>query len=217
MAILPLWHSKLWRMGIHIVTMCLSQWFFLQKSVIKPAWTSFSAFTPMKHNDNGADAAFICLYEIWPMIHKRWSSLSSLPLFLKASCSDLIDHWMHFPDMLFLLLFPFSPLLPNVWNEAMRGKKWTVKEAQNQRFAEGLQQTQGASGKNGVIGQQNIVWFQDMMWQAFIWPSIIHGQILLCLQPPFFWDFFLYHLPHRERGFVLSGMQGFVRDPSACV
>lgn len=45
MAILPLWRSKLWRMGIHIVTMSLSQWFFLPRSVTQPAWTFFCIYT----------------------------------------------------------------------------------------------------------------------------------------------------------------------------
>lgn len=57
LAILPLWHSQFWRMSICIVTMALSWWFFLQGSVTQAAWTFFSAFAPMKHNDSIADAA----------------------------------------------------------------------------------------------------------------------------------------------------------------
>lgn len=80
----------------------------------------FSVILPAGECDSASLNTFLCicthetqwqwsrcsLYEIWPVIHKRWSSLSSLPLFLKASCSDLIDHWMHFPDMIFCFYFP---------------------------------------------------------------------------------------------------------------
>lgn len=117
----------------------------------------------------------------------------------------------------FLVLFPLSLLLTHFWNEAMRGKKWTVKEHKSRDLLNDYSKLKEPSGKNGVIGQQNIIWFQDMMWQVFIWPWIMHIQILLCLQPPFFWDLFLYYLAQNERCFVTLGIQGFLRYPSACV
>lgn len=142
MAILPLWRSKLWRMGIHIVTMSLSQWFFLPRSVTQPAWTFFCIYTHETQWQWSRCSLYLSVFmrfDLWfirgdphfPVCPSSWRLPAQI--------------WLITEFIFQICFFAFiSPLPPHFWNEATRGKKWTVKEAQKQRFAEWLQQTQGA-------------------------------------------------------------------------
>lgn len=100
------------------------------------------------------------LYEIWPVIRTWLSSLSDLFPFLKASCLDLFDKWMHFPDMLSLLsciFFPFL-VLSLLWKEAMRGEEMDcIRSSKAENCWMIWEESRGLRVKNGVIGQHNIM------------------------------------------------------------